>query len=216
MNTEINQKYFHKGCHDIRNIISTISGNYQLIEIMHSELSAEPRWLQLGNDITYLINTMNAINAYSHASDISPKICPLSEFLNSLLTDLSENPAYTSLRISANIAYATAHVLIDKDKITYVICSLLDNITEINPASSVSINAYSDVEYSYIGLSDRHDGIPPEVKARLFEPFNSTKPGHSGMSLATSYRILLAHNGNLTYSDNSHKGSTFTLMFPVS
>lgn len=211
----INQKYLQKGCHDIRNIISIINGNYQLVELLHNELSSDPRWMQLGNDITYLIHTMNSIGSFRHASTIYPKDCSLSEFLKDFIAGLSANPVYTSLDININISSDMAHAVIDTDKINYVLYSLIDNIADINPCSSLSITAYSDDACSYIHISDNHQGLSSEIAAELFEPFNTNKSGHPGLSLATSYRILLAHNGQLAYSGNSQNGSTFTLILPV-
>ena len=61
---------------------------------------------------------------------------------------------------------------------------------------------------------DTGPGIPPEVQARLFEPFFSTKPGGTGLGLAIAQRIVEAHAGALRYRTQPGQGTTFTVVLP--
>ena len=75
-----------------------------------------------------------------------------------------------------------------------------------------------------ISFSDTGSGILPEVRDKLFEPFVTTKgvlgggndstPG-TGLGLSISYGIMQRHDGSILMSDNSDKGTTVILSFPV-
>jgi signal transduction histidine kinase len=58
-------------------------------------------------------------------------------------------------------------------------------------------------------------GIPPEVLARLFEPFHSTKPDGLGLGLFISQEIVEQHGGHMDVESRAGKGTTFTVWLPA-
>jgi two-component system nitrogen regulation sensor histidine kinase NtrY len=57
--------------------------------------------------------------------------------------------------------------------------------------------------------------MTPEVKARLFEPYFSTKKEGTGLGLAIVSAILSDHRAFVRVRDNEPKGSRFIVEFPV-
>src|SRR5207302_7741616 len=66
-----------------------------------------------------------------------------------------------------------------------------------------------------LSLIDTGDGMAPEVLSRLFRPFFSTKPGGTGLGLATTRRIIRAHGGSLAVQSEVGRGTKFTIRLPV-
>jgi two-component system nitrogen regulation sensor histidine kinase NtrY len=64
-------------------------------------------------------------------------------------------------------------------------------------------------------IADDGAGMTPEAKARLFEPYFSTKPDGTGLGLAIVSAIVADHNGFIRVRDNLPRGSRFVLEFPV-
>ena len=64
-------------------------------------------------------------------------------------------------------------------------------------------------------IADNGYGMRPEVKARLFEPYFSTKPDGTGLGLAIVSHIVADHSGFIRVRDNVPRGSRFILEFPV-
>jgi len=46
-----------------------------------------------------------------------------------------------------------------------------------------------------IVVTDRGPGVPDDVRARVFQPFLTDKPGHAGLGLARAAQVLRAHPG---------------------
>jgi two-component system sensor histidine kinase PilS (NtrC family) len=63
-------------------------------------------------------------------------------------------------------------------------------------------------------VEDSGPGISADVKARIFEPFFSTKEKGTGLGLASVYVAMEAHNGQLTVTDGIREGACFRLSFP--
>ncbi|HEX8952407.1 MAG TPA: ATP-binding protein, partial [Polyangia bacterium] len=63
-------------------------------------------------------------------------------------------------------------------------------------------------------VRDRGPGIAAEHRARLFEPFFSTKQGGTGLGLATVHRIVEEHRGAVEFDCPPGGGTTVTVRLP--
>jgi two-component system C4-dicarboxylate transport sensor histidine kinase DctB len=67
-----------------------------------------------------------------------------------------------------------------------------------------------------VTVSDNGPGIAPEIAARLFEPYATTKRHGTGLGLAIAQRIAIEHNGELScLPSTSPGGAAFRLVLPV-
>jgi signal transduction histidine kinase len=68
-----------------------------------------------------------------------------------------------------------------------------------------------------ISVKDNGNGIPEEIKDKIFQPFFTTKPTGqgTGLGLSLSYDIVKAHGGELKVETKEGTGSEFTIRFPI-
>src|SRR5207249_2520555 len=68
-----------------------------------------------------------------------------------------------------------------------------------------------------ITVADNGPGIPEHLRARVFEPYFTTKPTGigTGVGLAVSLGIVEAHGGTLTVDCPAGGGAVFTIALPV-
>lgn len=201
------------GCHDICNIISLIFGNFQLIELINPELKQNPRWNQMDEDIRYLVKTMEAISIYRYSNKIQPVSTDVRTFLDTFSETILNNTVYASLHFNLIVDSELPEILLDTSKITYIMESLLNNIVDNALPADVTIRARCDQSDLLIEISDNISKIAPEIKESLFHPFTTNKQYHPGLSLASSYRIMMAHGGALEYKPNSSGDCCFLLRF---
>jgi signal transduction histidine kinase/ActR/RegA family two-component response regulator len=67
-----------------------------------------------------------------------------------------------------------------------------------------------------ISIRDYGSGISADVLPRIFDPYFTTKPGGSGLGLATAYAIIAKHGGSLAVESRPGQGTTFTMDLPAS
>lgn len=64
-------------------------------------------------------------------------------------------------------------------------------------------------------VEDNGRGIPPDIQARLFEPYVTSKPAGMGIGLFGAQKIMLAHGGKLSFTSAPGQGSRFTIELPA-
>jgi CheY-like chemotaxis protein len=67
-----------------------------------------------------------------------------------------------------------------------------------------------------ISIRDYGCGIPADILPRIFDPYFTTKPGGSGLGLATAYAIVAKHSGSLSVESEPGRGTIFTIDLPAS
>jgi len=63
-------------------------------------------------------------------------------------------------------------------------------------------------------VRDSGPGVPPEVEARIFDPFFSTRKGGSGLGLAVVHRAVEAHAGVVFVERAPEGGAQFVIFLP--
>jgi two-component system, OmpR family, sensor histidine kinase VicK len=121
----------------------------------------------------------------------------------------------------------------DKERLTQVICNLLDNAFKFTEGHGESIQItlekrelHQDLlveqrlqqqqgPYAIISIKDTGTGIDPEISPRLFSKFATKSHKGTGLGLYISKNIIEAHGGRLYASNNYDKGATFTITLPL-
>lgn len=106
----------------------------------------------------------------------------------------------------------------DLELIEQVIINLIKNSLEALDGieqPEISLTAALDTGHVRISVADNGAGISEDVIGQIFIPYFSTKNGNSGIGLSLSRKIMMLHNGRLEVSSTIHKGSSFSLIFPL-
>ena len=202
------------GCHDIANIISLIFGNFQLLELTTPGLSDNPRWAQMNDDLRYLVATMEAISFYRYADVIKPEEISLHTFIQDKVEPIIKSPEYIKLHIITDICELNPVIKIDTSKLAYVIKAILDNIADNNCDANVTLTICPKDNHLYFTISDNCSDISADIMSNFFNPFNSDKTGHIGLSLSSSYQIMMAHEGSIEIFPIGDKGYSYVLSLP--
>ncbi len=112
-------------------------------------------------------------------------------------------------------------VRVDREQITQVIVNLLQNAFDAarsEPLRSprVRIGLRAEADQVVLEIDDSGAGVPEADRARIFEPYVTTKAHGTGLGLAIVKRILSDHGASIEVGQGRLGGARFTLWFPLS
>jgi two-component system nitrogen regulation sensor histidine kinase NtrY len=105
-------------------------------------------------------------------------------------------------------------ISIDRDQIKRAVINLLDNsVDAIEGEGTIEVKTSynSELEIAKIEVTDSGCGISQEDKAKLFEPYFSTKKSGTGLGLAILNNIVADHQGYIRVLDNFPSGTKFVI-----
>ena len=85
----------------------------------------------------------------------------------------------------------------------------------------VTVTAYRKEKHVYLSVEDTGNGIPEELRERVFEPFfrvdksRSRELGGVGLGLALVREIVRVHDGSITVRSNPSGGTVFDVILPL-
>jgi two-component system sensor kinase FixL len=109
-------------------------------------------------------------------------------------------------------------VIVDKIQIQQVLLNLLRNAAEAIAGQEDGKIVLAAADHTdgmvEISVSDNGPGLPEEIRAKLFQPFMSTKKTGMGVGLSICHTIITAHNGRLWAESSAGEGTVFRMALP--
>ena len=113
-------------------------------------------------------------------------------------------------------------LLMGSDILIYrLVYNLVENAIKYNfSGGTVTVNATQQNSQLHLTVEDTGNGIPEELKERIFERFfrldksRSRELGGVGLGLALVREIVRVHNGSILVKNNANSGTTFEVIFP--
>ncbi|MCL6646494.1 MAG: GAF domain-containing protein, partial [Dehalococcoidia bacterium] len=106
-------------------------------------------------------------------------------------------------------------VWVDGAQIKQVYLNLLLNALQAMPnGGKLTVRLHVSGGSVLTAITDEGGGIPPEVRANLFQPFFTTRSGGTGLGLSISQRIIEGHNGQIRLFSQPGVGTTVVVRLP--
>jgi signal transduction histidine kinase len=105
----------------------------------------------------------------------------------------------------------------DPGKLRQVLLNVITNAAEASaPDGRVSVHIEAGEDDVTVDVKDSGPGLAPEIRAKVFEPFVTTKKGGVGLGLAIAHAIVDAHHGTIACATPAGANGTVVRMtFPV-
>ena len=121
------------------------------------------------------------------------------------------------LKLEIRVDADAKEAVIDKVQIQQVLVNLVRNAAQAMEGSArreISIVTARASDMVEISVSDTGPGLPETVRAKLFEPFVTTKPDGMGVGLSVCRTIIEAHGGELRAENGADGGTVFRFTIP--
>jgi signal transduction histidine kinase len=215
--------------HEIKNHLSTLGLNLQLLvedfqdPQSHRERRALQRIQRLQGECERLVEVSNDFLRFARLQDLNFQEANLADVIEELVDFFGPTARQTNIEIESYVPTDLPPVQLDRELFKQAILNLMLNAKQAMPeGGGLTIQAAVEtpgtdgpVPRLCLMLIDTGKGMTPEVLARIFRPFFSTKPGGTGLGLATTRRIIQAHGGTIDAQSEAGRGTKFTVRLPV-
>jgi signal transduction histidine kinase len=150
--------------------------------------------------------------AFAQPIALHPQTVPLAEFVHERVELLHERAEAAGVALSG--AAGQGSCSFDPEHMARAVDNLLINGLQHTPAGGqVTLDAALEGERLRLAVSDSGPGIAPEMAARLFEPFSTSRAEGTGLGLSIAREIAVAHGGTLSLQP-SNRGALFVIELP--
>lgn len=140
--------------------------------------------------------------------------------VDEVLADLDPLAQEKNIKLTGKCKNIT---MIGSDILIYrLVYNLVENAIKYNHSGGqVTVTAYRKEKHVYLSVEDTGNGIPEELRERVFEPFfrvdksRSRELGGVGLGLALVREIVRVHDGSIAVRSNPSGGTVFDVILPL-
>jgi two-component system, NtrC family, sensor histidine kinase HydH len=208
--------------HEIKNHLSTLGLNLQLLaeDFQQPQNQRERRALErvsrLQGECQSLVDVANDFLRFARVKDLELTPGNLVAVVEELVDFFTPMARQSAIDIKCYLPSDLPAVPLNKDLFRQALLNLMLNAQQAMPeGGQLTIQAERGPEGVCLSLIDTGKGMTPESTARAFEPFFSTKPGGTGLGLATTRKIIEAHGGTIAIQSEVGRGTKISIQLPV-
>ncbi len=209
--------------HDFNNILTAIQGYAQLTQLRLGDTAESAREMlsEIQRACDWATNVTRQLLAFSRRQVSRPQTTSLNVILQGMeqmMRSLLDDDIMLQFDLDPEIGWLSA----DVSQLEQVLLNLVINARDAMPSggtlSIATTQSTSADEQAVVSLqvSDTGVGMDQETRARLFEPFFSTKDPDrgTGLGLSTVYGIVEQHGGQIDVQSQVGCGTVFTIHLP--
>ena len=189
--------------HEIRNPVTLINSELQLMASSHPELCSYRQWDSLMDNLEYVKELLKELSDFSHAQTVTLVPVNPAEFLTTVLSCQKNTLDYLGIRLEIHVEHTSSPVFLDRIKMRQVIFNLIKNSCEA-------------IDQPGGKIKDNGCGMTHKQTENIFHPFITYKPEGTGLGLAVTAEIISAHHGQIRVSSTPGQGSAFYIYLPAS
>jgi signal transduction histidine kinase len=208
--------------HEIRNPLSAMGLN---VEMLEEELGGEIS-TRRGEVATLLAAIKREVQRLEHLSEEYLRVARLpeprmeAEDVSGVVGEVVEFARREVESVGCTVVlHADSPLppaLFDEAQLRQALLNLLRNAREAMPGGGpIDVHVTAEGMSVIIDVDDRGGGIPAEIRARVFDPFFSTKGEGTGLGLAITRHIVEAHGGNIACEARDGGGTRFRVALPI-
>jgi signal transduction histidine kinase/ActR/RegA family two-component response regulator len=207
--------------HDFNNFLTVVQGNIELAKAqLKSGWPAEEYLEQAGRACQRATFLSSQLLTFAKGGAPVRRVASIAQLVSDAV-QLARTGS--SVSIDVKIAQGLWFAEVDPGQIGQVLHNILLNARQAMPSGgNIEVQAENVPDPSggeeprvRISIRDHGRGIEPEIQERIFDPYFTTKPGGSGLGLATAYAIVAKHGGQIAVESFPDQGTLFTVHLPA-
>jgi PAS domain S-box-containing protein len=181
-----------------------------------SDSSAKQAVQVLDKEIDRLDAVVKRFLDFTRPMDVRLEPTQLAELLKEVLEVAQPQMQKANIQVAQLLPIDVPEVYVDRALLKQAVLNLVLNAGESMPSGGqLRLVLSRRGEMAEISVGDTGKGIPLEHRQKVFQLFFTTRPGGSGIGLASTFRIVQLLNGSIDFTTEVGKGTTFRIELPL-
>lgn len=200
--------------HEIKNPLAVCKGYLDMLNLDDREKSS--RYIGIvKSEIDRSLNVMNDFMEYSKIK-VCKEIFDMGMLLDEVYDSFKFLVSDKKIKFNYENDYEDIYVNGDFNRLKQVFVNIIKNsIESISDSGIITIGVLVESDKVIVSISDTGCGMTEEELSNIKEMFYSTKRNGTGLGVALSDEIVLAHNGEMNYSSVKDEGTTCCVILPM-
>jgi PAS domain S-box-containing protein len=170
----------------------------------------------LDKEIDRLDQVVKRFLDFTRPMDVRLEATQLADLLKEALEIAKPQLQKSNIQLAQLLPIDVPEVYVDRALLKQAVLNLVLNAAEAMPGGGqLRLVLSRRGEMAEIMVGDTGKGIPPENRQKIFQLFFTTRPGGSGIGLASTFRIVQLHNGSIDFTSEVGRGTTFRIELPL-
>src|SRR5437870_993540 len=205
--------------HEVKNPLNSMRLWLEnLKELLPSEQDARAQQAVqvLDKEIDRLDAVVKRFLDFTRPVELKLEATDLAELLREVMRVAHPQLQKAGVEVEELLGNGIPEVWADRDLLKQAVLNLVLNAAEaMTSGGELRVELGRRGEMAEISVSDTGKGIPTENQQKIFQLFFTTRPGGSGIGLATTFRIVQLHNGSIDFQSEAGRGTTFRIELPL-
>lgn len=185
----------------------------------HEEIDQNAAWQAvqvLDKEIDRLDQVVKRFLDFTRPMDVRLEATQLADLLKEVLEIARPQLLKSNIALATLLPIDVPEVYVDRALLKQAVLNLVLNAAEAMPnGGQLRLVLSRRGEMAEITVGDTGKGISPENQQKIFQLFFTTRPGGSGIGLASTFRIVQLHNGSIDFTSEVGRGTTFRIELPL-
>lgn len=208
--------------HEVKNPLQPMRMTAQLLQRARAE--GDPRADQVADRLARTVLEQTAaldriasdFRAFAGIAPAQKSVVAADDWLVALQSQLAGLFAGKPIDVQLSADAGDARIAIDQAALARVFVNLVQNAHEAAPGGvCVRLASQRTDGRVAITVADDGPGVPEDVRARLFEPYFTTKSAGTGLGLAICRRLVEAHGGTIRLCATAPGATVFAIELPL-
>ncbi len=205
--------------HEINNPMAIIRGNAELLQMAFPQGHENLEEIDaIATQVQRVERIVANLLRFARRERLQITLVRPATILDEILTTIVHQEPLEAITVARTFPLDLPLIPGDAELLRQVFTNLILNAIQAMPDGgtlTLACRAVPEQGQCRISVSDTGNGILPEHRSQLFNPFFTTKPTGTGLGLSVSYGIVNDHGGNIQVESIPGAGATFVVLLPL-
>ena len=225
---KLKDEFVSVASHELRTPMTAIKGYLWLVQKNNTpdKIATNQKYIAIAlNSTERLISLVNDMLTVSRIEggriELRRQILDARAIVQEMHRDLLPIAREKKLKFTIDAPTYPLWINADPKRVSEVLHNLVGNALKFTSRGSVTLHLRRDQQHVYIDVTDTGCGIDQDDFNKLFSKFARMEKSYvkiketgTGLGLYISRQIMQLHQGDITFTSELDKGSTFTAFFP--